>query len=284
MKLSKRLVFALMIVLGSCVSKRTYNDTYALWVYTDSQYQMLKYKIANERKECESSRKDVAELSKVIARMKVDSAWTDSVFKVYRNASATDKAKLESEIHSKESEVSMSAAKIKELESLIARKDSLMKATKERLTAALVGFAEKGVNVHVVGGKVYISLDERLLFESGKIDVGNEGKRALKEIASALNQDTSTILTVEGHTDDVEFTGKGYYKDNWDISVLRATSVVKLLQGEGQINPSRFIASGRGQYFPVVADKSPDARKKNRRIEIIITPNLDEIAKLLGAQ
>jgi chemotaxis protein MotB len=277
MKLRNLFVLTLLIFLSSCVSKRKYNDTYALWVYTDSQFQMLKYKISNEKKNCEWMYKEVI-------RLKKDSVKLDSVFRAYIAASQTDKAKLVSEITNKETQVKFSNAKIKELEALIFRKDSIMKATKERLTAALVGFAEKGVNVHVVGGKVYISLDERLLFQSGKIDVGDEGKKALKEIATALNQDTTTILTVEGHTDDVEYNGKGYFKDNWDISVLRATSVVRLLQKDGAVSPRRFIASGRAEFLPLDASKTEEARKKNRRIEIIITPDLDEIAKLLGAQ
>lgn len=277
MKLRNLLALFILIALSSCVSKRKYNDTYALWVYTDSQYQLLKYKISNENKNCNW-------LYSEVVRLKRDSVRLDSVFRAYMLFAQGDKAKLVSEIKSQESHLRLSAAKINDLESLIFRKDSLMKATKERLTSALVGFAEKGVSVHVVGGKVYISLDERLLFQSGKIDVGDEGKSALKEIATALNQDTTTILTVEGHTDDVEFNGKGYYKDNWDISVLRATSVVRLLQKDGFVNPKRFIASGRAEFLPIDPEKTADARKKNRRIEIIITPDLDEIAKLLEVQ
>ena len=158
-----------------------------------------------------------------------------------------------------------------------------MKATRDRLTSALLGFQEKGVKVHVQQGKVYISLDERLLFSSGKIDVGSEGKEALLEIAKALNLDTTTVLTVEGHTDDVPYNGKNF-KDNWDISVMRATSVVRLLQHEGMVKPSRFIAAGRAEFFPIDPAQTNDARKLNRRIEIIITPDLDELAKLLDSQ
>lgn len=204
----------------------------------------------------------------------------DSLFRTYSAMSEKDKANLRLELQSQSSRLKLSAAKIGELEALLFKKDSVMRATRERLTNALVGFKDKGVNVHIEGGKVYISLDERLLFQSGKIDVNPEGKTALTEIANALNQDSSTVLTIEGHTDNVPYKGKAF-KDNWDISVLRATSVVRYLQYAGNIKPQRFIASGRAEYFPVDPANTPEARKKNRRIEIIVTPDLDEIAKLL---
>ncbi|MFN5885254.1 MAG: flagellar motor protein MotB, partial [Bacteroidota bacterium] len=116
----------------------------------------------------------------------------------------------------------------------------------------------------------------------GQIDVNPAGRQALLEVAVALNIDTTTILTVEGHTDDVVYKGKNkLLKDNWDISVLRATSVVRLLQQSGNVKPTRFIAAGRAEYYPVDSAKTPEARRKNRRIEIILTPDLDEILKLL---
>jgi chemotaxis protein MotB len=262
-----------VVLLTSCVSQRKYNDMYALWVYTDSEYQLLREQNLIKAKNCD-------ELFHTIIRMRQDSISADSIFKAYTAMSEKDKANLRQELQSQSSRLTLSAAKIADLEALLFKKDSMMRATRERLTAALVGFKDKGVNVHIVGGKVYISLDERLLFQSGKVDVNPEGKIALSEIANALNQDSSTVLTIEGHTDDIPYTGKTF-KDNWDISVLRATSVVRYFQQSGNINPKRFIASGRAEYFPIDPEKTAEARKKNRRIEIIVTPDLDEIAKLL---
>lgn len=260
-------------LLASCVSQRKYNDMYALWVYTDSQYQMAKSLNQLKARNCD-------ELFREIMRLRTDSATADSTFKAYMAMSEKDKANLRAELQSQSSRLTLSAAKIADLEMALFRKDSMMKATRERLTNALVGFKDKGVNVHIMGGKVYISLDERLLFQSGKIDVNEGGKAALTEIANALNLDTTTILTIEGHTDDVPYKGKAF-KDNWDISVLRATSVVRYLQVTGNVRPTRFIASGRAEYFPIDPAQTPEARKKNRRIEIIVTPDLDEIARLL---
>lgn len=277
--MNKSLLYVIVILLlSSCVSQRKYNDMYALWVYTDSQYQLLKQRNTvnnNKGKNCDVCLEEVARLRK-------DSAYIDSMFHAYMALNEGEKAKLKLELQNQASSLKLSAAKVLELEALLYRKDSVMRATRDRLTAALIGFKDKGVKVHIMGGKVYISLDERLLFQSGKIDVNPAGQQALMEIASALNQDTTTILTVEGHTDDIPYKSKNKtFKDNWDISVLRATSVVRLLQYNGGVKPGRFIAAGRAEYYPVDPAKTPEARKKNRRIEIIVTPDLDEIAKLL---
>lgn len=272
-----------MLLLGACVSKKKYNDMYALWVYTDSEYQLHKNKnnFADKR---------IAWLLAEVDRIRRDSAYIDSVCRANLNAndidkmrSEAEKKRLREELTAQSSKLKLSANKIADLEGVLYRKDSMMRATRNRLQQALLGFKDKGVNVHVVGGKVYISLDERLLFQSGKVDVNPEGKNALLEIAAVLNQDPTTIMTVEGHTDDIPYKGQAY-KDNWDISVLRATSVIRWMSKAGKVEPHRFIASGRAEYFPLDATPTADARRKNRRIEIIVTPNLDEIAEILGSE
>lgn len=273
MRLKNLLLFSAIIFLASCVSQRKYNDVYALWVYADSQYQLNKQTNIIKSRNCDA-------LFYEIIRLRQDSLIADSIYKSYIAMNENDKAKLRTELQTQSSRLTLSAAKIADLEAALYKKDSVMKITKTRLSAALVGFADKGVNVHVTGGKVYISLDERLLFKSGQIDVNEDGKTALMEIANALNQDTTTVLTIEGHTDDIPYKGKSF-KDNWDISVLRSTSVVRYLQYTGNIKPTRFIAAGRAEYFPLDPALTAEARKLNRRIEIIVTPDLDEIAKLL---
>jgi chemotaxis protein MotB len=255
---------------------------YALWVFADGQYQLMKQQVAANNKNCDQLVVDAKVLKQEVVRLKRDSIIVDSAFRFYVDTTEKVKARLTQELQGQTSRLSQSTAKVVELEDLLLRKDSIMNSTRERLAAALIGFKDKGISVQTIGGKVYISLDERLLFQSGQIDVNPAGRQALLEVATALNQDTTTILTVEGHTDDVEYKGKNkLLKDNWDISVLRATSVVRLLQQSGKIKPTRFIAAGRAEYYPVDPAKTPEARRKNRRIEIILTPNLDEIFKLL---
>lgn len=283
MRIKFIVLFSLLLLLGSCVSQKKYNDMYALWVYADGQYQLQKQRTSVNDKNWKL-------LLIEIERLRKDSGFIDSSYHSFMNFAEAEKSNLKENISSlniqlttSSTRLKLSAEKIAELEALLYRKDSIMKVTRDRLTAALVGFKDKGVNVHVVGGKVYISLDERLLFKSGQIDVNPDGKIALLQIGKVLNIDTTTNLTVEGHTDDIPFKSKTKpYKDNWDISVLRATSVVRLLQLQGFVSPKRFIASGRAEYFPLDPAKTPEARKKNRRIEIIVTPDLDEIARLLN--
>ncbi len=280
MRIKTLLVLFVIITISSCVSTRKYNDMYALWVYTDSQYQLIKGKNnINDKR--------IYALLAEVDRIRKDSAYIDSVCRASLNTSGYEKARLEAErkrlreeIKTQTNKLSLSAGKIAELQTVLFRKDSMMHATRNRLQEALLGFKDKGVIVHVVGGKVYISLDERLLFKSGRVDVNPEGRAALLEIAAVLNQDPSTIMTVEGHTDDVPYTGTTF-KDNWDISVLRATSVIRWMSKAGKVAPERFIASGRAEYFPVDAAPTAEARRKNRRIEIIVTPDLDEIAQIL---
>lgn len=283
MRLSLLVTLTTLLLLASCVSQRKYNDMYALWVYTDSQYQLLKAKnnIGDKR---------AALFMAEIERLRRDSAYIDSSCRAGLSNSDAERLRLEAErkglrdaLAAQSSKLSLSASKIAELEAVLFRKDSIMRATRNRLQQALLGFKDKGVNVHVVSGKVYISLDERLLFQSGKVDVNPEGRQALLEISAALNQDTTTILTVEGHTDDIPYKGKAF-KDNWDISVLRSTSVIRWMNKAGKVHAARFIASGRAEYFPLDAAPTPEARRKNRRIEIIVTPNLDEIAQILDSE
>jgi chemotaxis protein MotB len=271
-----------LTLFSSCVSQRKYNDMYALWVLADGQYQLMKQQIAANNKNCNQLVLDANVLRQEVIRLKRDSVVIDSVFRYYVDTTEKVKVSLTKELQGQTSRLSQSTAKVVELEDLLQRKDSIMNTTRERLAAALIGFKDKGISVQTIGGKVYISLDERLLFQSGQIDVNPAGRQALLEVASALNQDTTTILTVEGHTDDVEYKGKNkLLKDNWDISVLRATSVVRILQHNGKVKPTRFIAAGRAEFYPVDPAKTPESRRKNRRIEIILTPDLEEIVKLL---
>ncbi len=172
-------------------------------------------------------------------------------------------------------------ARVNELESILKKKDQATADLKKKLQDALYNFENKGLTITQKNGKVYVSLDESLLFESGKAAVQPKGVEALKNVAKVLDQNADINVLVEGHTDDVPMKGTGDIKDNWDLSVIRATSVTKImLQGSG-INPQRLTSAGRGEFFPIDAAKTAEARKKNRRTEIILTPKLDELLKVL---
>jgi chemotaxis protein MotB len=172
-------------------------------------------------------------------------------------------------------------ARMKELESVLHRKDSTVMALKTKVSDALLGFEKEGLTVQVRNGKVYVSLEEKLLFPSGKADVNKAGVNALKKLAKVLEQNLDINITIEGHTDDVPYHTDASIQDNWDLSVKRSTAVVRILLQGTSIDPKRLTASGRGEFVPVDKAKTSAARQKNRRTEIILTPKLDEVLKIL---
>lgn len=173
-------------------------------------------------------------------------------------------------------------ARVNELQDILKKKDDAANDLKKKLSDALYNFENKGLTITQKNGKVYVSMDESLLFASGKTAVEPKGVEALKNVAKVLEQNSDINILVEGHTDDVPMKGAGEIKDNWDLSVMRATSVTKIILAGTIINPVRITAAGRGEFFPIDPSKTPEARKKNRRTEIILTPKLDELLKVLG--
>ncbi len=172
-------------------------------------------------------------------------------------------------------------ARLLELENILTRKDSAVNTLKRKVSDALLGFENQGLTVTEKNGKVYVSLEEKLLFKSGSTDVDPKGVSALKKLARVLEQNPDISIMIEGHTDDVPVIQGSAFKDNWDLSVQRATSIVRILLDGTTINPTRLIASGRGEFLPVDRAKTPEARQKNRRTEIILTPKLDKLFKIL---
>lgn len=171
--------------------------------------------------------------------------------------------------------------KVQELEQVLANKDKAVQDLRSRISNALLNFKESDITVKVKNGKVYVSLAEQLLFGSGSIDVDSKGVTALQQLAKAIKDQRDINITVEGHTDNVPISRKSQYMgDNWDLSVMRATSITRILTKAG-VSPSQITASGRGEYSPLMANDSPQNKSKNRRTEIIITPDLDELFKIL---
>lgn len=171
--------------------------------------------------------------------------------------------------------------RVNELEDILKKKDQAAADLRKKLSDALIGFENKGLTITQRNGKVYVSLDESLLFASGKTNVEAKGVEALKNVARVLEQNPDINVMVEGHTDDVAMKGAGEIKDNWDLSVMRATSVTKILLGGAKIDAARITSAGRGEFSPLDRGKTAEARKKNRRTEIILTPKLDELLKVL---
>ncbi|MCS6823569.1 MAG: OmpA family protein [Cytophagaceae bacterium] len=201
---------------------------------------------------------------------------------------ANDLLKREKELMDAKKETEMLQASLKqrearlnELEKILADKEKATNELKNKVSKALLNFKDKDLTVNIKNGKVYVSLSEQLLFQSGSIVVDKTGEEALKKLALVLKEQDDISIMVEGHTDDVP-VAKGIpgIKDNWDLSVLRATSITRILLNNG-VSSKNIIPAGRGEFAPIDPEKTSEARKKNRRTEIILTPKLDELFSIL---
>lgn len=184
-------------------------------------------------------------------------------------------------LQEREAELAQKIQRLKDLEEALAQKDKDVQDLKNKLLDALKGFKDSGLSVEIKNGKVYVSMSEKLLFASGSTEVDQKGVDALKELARVLEKEKDINIMVEGHTDNVPLKGTGCNKDNWDLSVARANSITKIILGSAKIDPSRITSAGRGEFFPLVPNDTPDNRAKNRRTEIILTPNLDALLEIM---
>lgn len=176
-----------------------------------------------------------------------------------------------------------SSKRLNELESLIAAKEAGLKKLKETLSKSLKAFEGKGLTVQQKDGKVYVSMENKLLFQTGSWAVGDEGKKAVVLVANVLAQNPDISVLIEGHTDTDKFTGAvGSIENNWDLSTKRATAIVNILSENKSVNKQNLTAAGRGEYAPITSNETAEGKSKNRRIEIILTPKLDEISKMLN--
>lgn len=176
------------------------------------------------------------------------------------------------------------AKRLKELEDLIAAKEAAMKKLKETLSKSLKAFEGKGLTVTEKDGKVYVSMENKLLFNSGSYAVNDEGKKAVELVGKVLGDNPDLSVLIEGHTDNDKITGTltGGIENNWDLSTKRATAIVNILTSNPKVNKSNLTAAGRSEFAPLMSNESAEGKAKNRRIEIILTPKLDEITKLLN--
>ena len=176
------------------------------------------------------------------------------------------------------------AIRITELENLIAAKDKAMRDLKDAISKALTAFEGKGLMVEQRNGKVYVSLENKLLFKSGSWSVGKQGRQAIIELGKVLGKNPKIAVLIEGHTDNVSFSGNGQISNNWDLSTKRATAIISILSENSSIKLENLTAAGRSEYSPINSNETIEGKAKNRRIEVILTPKLDEISKLLNSK
>lgn len=180
------------------------------------------------------------------------------------------------------SELQERSARVNELEGKMNAQQASMSALKDKLSKALNSFQGKGLTVEHKNGKVYVSMENKLLFGSGSWTVGPEGRKAVEEVAKVLADNPDISVLIEGHTDNVPYAGGGAISDNWDLSTKRATAIVTIIRENKKVDPKNLTAAGRSEFAPIAPNETAEGKSKNRRIEIILTPKLDEINKLLN--
>jgi chemotaxis protein MotB len=308
------LVSLLPVFSGCIVSKKKYDDTLAKKVEVESEREALQKEL-DELKTSHQSLKganeslesEVSQLKEEIKNLKDNLAKTEAervaLKKSYDNL-ASNSGKLSSDLNKQREELLKAEQnfqlakveneklafdlkereeKVKALEKLIADKEKAVNDLKTRISQALLNFKENDLSVDIRNGKVYVSLAEQLLFKSGSTSVDPKGVQALKQLAGALKNSGDINVLIEGHTDDVPISKTSQYmNDNWDLSVMRATTIARILTTNG-VDATKITAAGRSQYFPVETGKTAEARQKNRRTEIILTPRLDELFQILEA-
>ncbi len=317
----KRVVLgiAMLTVMSSCVSKKIYNDLENKYTDLKKENRSLADEVDELHKanaEFDSVNKSLtAELAKLKAdrdKLQADcTATTNNLKALQESYAALEKnsndalasnmnknRELLAQLEAKEKamaaeqdrlnklrdELASSTKRLNELESMIAAKDASMKRLKETLSKALNAFEGKGLTVEQKNGKVYVSMENKLLFQTGSWAVGAEGRKAVVEVGKVLAQNPDITVLIEGHTDNDKIYGAigGGVENNWDLSTKRATAIVNILGENAGIQKKNLTAAGRGEFAPLMSNDTPEGKAKNRRIEIILTPKLDEISKMLN--
>ena len=300
----------ILVISSSCVSKKIYNDLESKYAdsrkenrsLADENADMLKAKNQLEL-ERDGLKTDLSKSKTELNKLKADYAAAQNKFKVLQDSYVALEKNSGDALQSnmkknrdlleqldekgkalafEQERLSKSAQRLQELEDLIAAKEASMKKLKETLSNALNSFEGKGLTVQQKNGKVYVSMENKLLFNSGSWAVGSEGKKAVVELGKVLGDNPDISVLIEGHTDDDAFTASGPIADNWDLSTKRATAIVAILSENKKINKENLTAAGRGEFSPLGSNATAEGKAKNRRIEIILTPRLDEIAEMLN--
>ena len=188
------------------------------------------------------------------------------------------------EIAIKETELLSRTERIDNLEKIISSQKKVLNDLKNRISDALLNFKGKGLSIRQRNGKVYVSMENKLLFKSGRWNIELQGKQALVRLSEVLEENPDISILIEGHTDNIPYTSRGAIESNWDLSTKRATAVVKILLENNKILPGNLTAAGKSEFVPIAPNTSVDGRAANRRIEIILSPSLDKIMELINSE
>lgn len=264
-------VFLSCVLMSACVSKGKYKELDATRLACEQRESDLK-------KQLSESEAKSAELEKDVKEAKTELTETKALL----DDTGMARAKLDKELKEKIARISEREKTIKDLNELIDKQKEVVNKLLNKIKSALVKYDSSQLSVEVKNGKVYVAMSDKLMFQSGSTKIDENGKEALKQLAEVLAKQTDIDILVEGHTDNVPIKSP-VFKDNWDLSVFRATEVVRILTDEFKLERTKLIPSGRGEFSPKADNSTDEGRAKNRRTEIILSPNLDELYKLLNA-
>jgi chemotaxis protein MotB len=295
-KRSFLVLLTLVLTASSCVSTKVFNDL-------ESRYATLKI----ERNSLEKSKDSIQQAWNIL-----DGKWQETEGYLKRSRDSVSNAleqlktlqkeyalleqnsdqkiqesigsnnALLKEIAIKEAQLLARSERVDQLEQLMSEQKQALLELKQRLTDALLNFEGKGLTVEQRNGKVYVSMENKLLFKSGSWNVGGEGQKALSQLGTVLAENPDIVVMIEGHTDNVPFSPKEALESNWDLSTKRATAVVNILLKNDLILPQNLTAAGRSEYVPIAPNSDAMGRAANRRIEVILSPQWDEINALLN--
>ena len=258
-------LFAVLLVgLTSCVSSRKYKDALAREQDLREHNEMLNGNINNLKDQLKSAQDENSRLVNQI------------------DAAGQNAAELARAANMTQQQLQEEQKRLAQMRQLMDQQRQAIQNLHQKMTNALVNFRPEELSVFVKNGKVYVSLQESLLFPSGSAVVNPKGKQALGTLSQVLNQNPDISVLIEGHTDSIPI--KGRYEDNWALSTARATAIVRILTNDYKVEPTRVTASGKSKYEPIDSNETAEGRARNRRTEIILAPKLDELMKLLEEQ
>ncbi len=292
-------IFCLILaLLSSClVSKKKFDAEVAAKLVAQKENAALKSTVTTLKKSISDLEAIKAKLEAEKAKLERELSATQSSKDSLQRASSKNISGLSTQMNDlnkrlsekekllaeRETSLAEKEKTIQQLQEMLSRQQKAIEDLRKKITDALVAFNKDELSVEVRDGKVYVSLSEQLLFKSGSTAVDIKGQNALKKVAEVLNANPDIFVQIEGHTDNVPIKAGPVMKDNWDLSVLRATSIVRILT-DSKLDSKRILASGKGEFYPVAPNDNPQNKAKNRRTEIILSPKLDELFKILGEQ
>ena len=278
------LLLLLAGVICSCVSNKKFNSMKAEALRLDGELNSANTRIDDlTRRNDTLTAKNLRLVSDSTRLYMSYTALQERYQKLLADGSA-ETARMLKELETSQMALNERSRRVNELEAMLRSREEAINAIRRKVTDALTGFDGTGLSISIKNGNVYVSMDDKLLFRSGSFEIDPNGARAVHDLATVLAQNPDINVMVEGHTDDVPYRPNGQLRDNLDLSAKRATTVVRLLLENKGIAPSRIIAAGRGESLPVASGKTSEARAKNRRTEIILTPKLDELMQLMQEQ